>query len=108
VKQAAISTSAARKAIAASVKPVAFITHETVRPKAAANAPPQPRVKPAGQRKMIRRGHRSAQRKILLAAKRTKTGNKVQNTQAPAKAALQEPTTLASRKKPSPSIAKQQ
>ena len=110
VKQATISTSAARKAIAASVKPVAFLSRETAQPKTTAHGPmqhSQTRLKPAVQRKIFRRGHRNVQHKIVLASKRTKTVNKSQNTQAVAKAP-QEAVTVAAKKKPSTSIVKQQ
>ncbi len=111
VKQATISTSVARKAIAASVKPVAFVSQETAQPKAATGVSTQhsgPRLKPAVQRKMMRRGHRSRPHKLILASKRTKTVNQTQNTQAVAKAAPRESVTVATKKKPSPSIVKQQ
>ncbi|MFI5072306.1 MAG: cell division protein FtsQ/DivIB [Terriglobales bacterium] len=110
VKQATISTSAARKAIAASVKPVAFVSQETAQPKTTTSATTQhsgTRLKPAVQRKMIRRGHRSGPHRMILASKRTKTVNKTQNTQA-IQRAPQESVTVATKKKPSPSIAKQQ
>lgn len=110
IKQATISTSAARKAIAASVKPVAFVTHETAQPKTTVHGPmqhSQTRLKPAVQRKIFRRGHRNVQHKIVLASKRTKTVNKSQNTQAVAKVP-QEAVTVAAKRKPSPSIVKQQ
>jgi|SRR5450755_3736051 cell division protein FtsQ len=112
VKQATISTSAARRAIAVSVKPVAFFRHETAQPKADPSAPiqhPEPPLKPAVQRKkMIRRDHRKTTRKIILASRRVKTVNKSQNTQTNANATPQEPASIAAKKKPSPSIAKQQ
>ncbi len=111
VKQASISTATARKAIAASVKPVAFVSHETAQPKTAAVSETaqhaQARLKPAVQKKTIRPGHRKAQRKIVLASKRTKTVNKSESAKAVEKAP-QESVTIAAKKKPSPSIAKQQ
>lgn len=110
VKQATISTSAARKAIAASVKPVAYVSQETAQPKTTTGVPKHSGLplRPAVQRKMMRRGHRSAPHKMILASKRTKAASKSQNTRAVVKAAPQESVTVAAKKKPSPSIAKQQ
>ncbi len=110
VKQATISTATARKAIAGSVKPVAFISHETAQPKTTTSETAQhagARLKPALQKKTIRPGHRKAQRKIIMAAKRTKTVNKLESSQETEKAP-QESETIAAKKKPSPSITKQQ
>jgi hypothetical protein len=108
VRQTAISTSAAKKAIAASVKAVAFISHETAQPKTSANAPV---IKPAVQRRTIGRDHWKANRKaneIILASKRAKQVSRMQQTRATVKAAPEEPANIASRKKPSAAIAKQQ
>ncbi len=107
VQQATISTSSARKAIAASVKPVAFVTHETAQVKTSARAPThrKPRLRTAAQRRM---SHRKMQHKIILASKQSKTVNKPQTPQAAAKAVPQGTLSIATKKKPSPSIAKQE
>ena len=106
VQQATISTSAARRAIAASVKPVAFVTHETAQVKTTPRSPThrQPRIKMAAQRRMR---HRKMQHKIMMASKQFKTVNRAQNPQVSAKTVPQSTPSIATRK-PSPSIAKQQ
>ncbi|MGH9512385.1 MAG: cell division protein FtsQ/DivIB [Terriglobales bacterium] len=106
VRQASISTSAARKAIAASVKSAAFVNHETVQsrttaPRHYARRPP----KPATPRKAAWRAHQKTVHKIILAARRTKLANKSQNTNVRTKAA---PLVVAGQKKPSPEIPKSQ
>jgi cell division protein FtsQ len=108
VQQATISSSDARKAIAASVRPVALIRHT---PAAAAAATPQnpalsSGLKPAVQRKRMTRWNRQKAHKIILASRRTKTVAKPAGAQA--SAAPPDPTTITAKKKPSPSIAKQQ
>jgi cell division protein FtsQ len=111
VRQATISTSAARRAIAASVKPVAFISHETVHGNATSGTPaqhPHPALKAAVQRKTIGRAHRKAAHKIVPAAKRSKTVNGSQTTTASVKTAAPEPMSVAAKRKPSAAIAKQQ
>ncbi len=99
VQQASISTSSARKAIAASLKPVAFVSPNSAR-SSSKPAPPHPRLKSAVQRKTMRRSHRKPSSKIVLAAKRNKTSVKPHDTP--------KPIAVSTKKKPSPEIAKQQ
>jgi cell division protein FtsQ len=105
VKQATISTSAAKEAIAASVKAVAF-THGAVQPKAKASVSIKPGLKPAVQRSAIRRARRKPTHKIILAAKHTAVSP--QNMQLAPQTVAKPPVNIATKKKPSPEIAKQQ
>jgi cell division protein FtsQ len=106
VKQATISTSAAKEAIAASVKAVAF-THGAGQPKAKASIPIKPGLKPAVQRSAIRRARRKPTHKIILAAKHAAVSHP-QNMQLAPQTAAKPTVNVATKKKPSPEIAKQQ
>jgi cell division protein FtsQ len=107
VKQATISTSAAKEAIAASVKPAAFTSHESRQPTVHR---PQSVVKPAVQKKSLRASNHSTHSKggkkpVTLASEQNKSVNRAQTTHADPQAA---PLNVAAQKKPSAAIAKQQ
>ena len=110
VKQATISTSAAKEAIAASVKPAAFTSHETKQPTV---HHPQSVVKPAVQKKSLRTSNHSTHSKgvkkpVTLASGQNKSVNQAQTTQANAHVTPPAPVNVAAQKKPSAAIAKQQ
>lgn len=110
VKQATISTSAAKEAIAASVKPAAFTSHETRQPTVHHS---QSVVKPAVQKRSLRTLNHSTHSKgvkkpVTLASEQNKSVNGVQSMQTNTHAAPPAPLNAAAQKKPSAAIAKQQ
>ena len=131
VKQVTISTSAARKAIAASVKPAAYISRETVPPRDARTRHPAPIFKPAVQKELQKnveqKASRPARRRAVhksiraskanaskirgsktVSLKTNKPVNNAQDIKAIANSKSPEPLNVATKKKPSPAILKQQ
>ena len=110
VKQATISTSAAKEAIAASVKPAGFTSHESRQP---TSRHPQSVVKPAVQKKSLRTSNHSAHTKgvkkpVTLASEQNKSVHREQTMQANAHAAPPAQLNVAAQRKPSAAIEKQQ
>ena len=110
VKQATISTSAAKEAIAASVKAAAFTSRETRQPTV---HHPQSGVKSAVQKKSLRTSNHSTHSKgvkkpLTLASEQNKSINRAQTMQGNAHATPPAPLNVAAQKKPSAAIAKQQ
>lgn len=123
VKQATVSTSAARKAIAASVKPAAFISRENLTPKSVSTLQPGPvpaiendagkdfqkKTGRPAQRKAERKSHwRKARtaRPVREASQTTAAESRSPNPMA-AKTVSPQPVNTAAKKKPSPAILKE-
>jgi cell division protein FtsQ len=116
VKQATISTSAAKQAIAASVKSAAFTRREPGQSKTGVTAPghrSDSLVKPAVLTKHLRASShsthlRAVKKPLSMASEQNKSATPSQTTKAGAKVVSPELVNVAAQKKPSAAIAKQQ